>query len=372
MVALPSNRRLKRRASGTLARYVGLRVWWSMLAATALLTLLQVVFGYLAQISDLRGGYGAWEAVRHTLWRIPQILYETLPLGALIGTVMGLGSLATTSELVMMRASGQGVLRIVGWALRPALILAVLMLALAQWAVPPALERSENTKRQALGVNAIADVVGYWHRQGNQFAYVSRAYTDPQGRLTLEQTHIYQFDQARRLQAVQQAKSGYYKQSGRWQLEQIHQRQLSNAGQLQQSQRPALMWTSNIDPKLLQVSTADPDYLAPSQLYVMGHYLRNQGQLAGQYWLAFWQKMLAPFSVISMALVASAFIFGPLRSQSFGLRLVIALLTGLLLRYVQDFFGYASLIYRLPAWLMVALPIVATLVLGWYSLKRIK
>ncbi len=56
--------------------------------------------------------------------------------------------------------------------------------------------------------------------------------------------------------------------------------------------------------------------------------------------------------------MACSFIFGPLRQQSMGFRLVIALFIGLGFYYLQDFLGYASLVYApSPAW-FVLMPII--------------
>ncbi len=52
-----------------------------------------------------------------------------------------------------------------------------------------------------------------------------------------------------------------------------------------------------------------------------------------------------PLRSIALVVIAcSPFIFGPLRQQSMGFRLVIALFVGLAFFYLQDFLGYASLV----------------------------
>ena len=53
-----------------------------------------------------------------------------------------------------------------------------------------------------------------------------------------------------------------------------------------------------------------------------------------------------------------------------GFRLVIALFTGLGFFYLQDFLGYASLVYSpSPAW-FVFVPILLMFVVGGYLLQR--
>ena len=83
-----------------------------------------------------------------------------------------------------------------------------------------------------------------------------------------------------------------------------------------------------------------------------------------------WHKVGSPFALIALVLIACSFIFGALRQQSMGFRLVIALFTGLGFFYLQDFLGYASLVYSpSPAW-FVFVPIVLMLLVGGYLLRR--
>jgi lipopolysaccharide export system permease protein len=53
-----------------------------------------------------------------------------------------------------------------------------------------------------------------------------------------------------------------------------------------------------------------------------------------------------------------------------GLRIVVALLFGLLFSYVQDLVGFVSLATGFSPLLMVLLPIIASAILGGYLLKR--
>jgi lipopolysaccharide export system permease protein len=116
--------------------------------------------------------------------------------------------------------------------------------------------------------------------------------------------------------------------------------------------------------------TLDPEDLSPSQLVSFMGYMREYSQVPKTYELAFWQKVSSPLGLITLVLLACSFIFGPLRQQSMGFRLVIALFTGLGFFYLQDFLGYASLVYApSPAW-FVLIPILLMFGVGSYLLYR--
>ena len=85
-----------------IAKHVTRTTALAMLGATAVLSSLQVLFTYLGELGELKDGYGAWDAFLHGLWGAPNALYEILPSSALIGAVLGLGTLASNSANLML------------------------------------------------------------------------------------------------------------------------------------------------------------------------------------------------------------------------------------------------------------------------------
>ena len=119
-----------------VAKHVTKTTMLAMLGATAILSGLQILFTYLVELSSLKEGYSAWNALQYVLWGSPKYLYEILPISALIGAILGLGSMASNSELIVMRASGISLWRIVGWVMRSSLVLVILSFALSEFVVP--------------------------------------------------------------------------------------------------------------------------------------------------------------------------------------------------------------------------------------------
>jgi lipopolysaccharide export system permease protein len=68
--------------------------------------------------------YGLAEAMLFTLLSLPRYLYQLFPIATLIGALIGLGTLASRSELVAMRAAGVSVAQSRASALLGGLLLA--------------------------------------------------------------------------------------------------------------------------------------------------------------------------------------------------------------------------------------------------------
>lgn len=348
-----------------VAKHVTKTTVLAMLGATAVLSVLQILFTYLGELSDLKQGYTAWNALQYVLWGAPRYLYEILPIAALIGAVLGLGSMASNSELIVMRAAGISLWRIVGWVMRSAMLLVVLSFLLTQFVIPYTNEQAKSIKSHR-SVASLGEVNGYWTREGQRFIYID--YANSQG--TLKQVQVLDFDEKYHLNSVVNAEQGQFLKEGHWNLKNSAQVNLLDNGQAQVVNKSQQDLALALQPKYVHMVTINPEDLAPTQLLSFMQYMHEYSQVPKTYLLAFWKNIGSPFALLALVLIACSFIFGPLRQQSMGFRLVIALFVGLGFYYIQDFLGYASLVYApSPAW-FVFLPIVLMFGIGSYLLYR--
>lgn len=348
-----------------VAKHVTKTTALAMLGTTIVLVILQVLFSYLGELSNLKAGYNAWQAFLYVLWGAPRYLYEILPISALIGAILGLGTLASNSELIVMRSVGISLWRIVGWVIRSALVLVLLSFALSEWVVPYTNERANSVKSHQ-SVAALGEVRGYWSREGQRFIYVD--YANSQGQL--KRIQVVDFDDNYRLKSVTNAEQGQFVRDGQWLLDHSQQMSIQPQGDAVLANAAEQPFSLALQPKYVHMVTIDPEDLSFSQLVSFMNYMNEYSQIPKTYQLAFWKKVASPFALITLVLIACSFIFGPLRQQSMGFRLVIALFIGLGFYYLQDFLGYASLVYTpSPAWFVLG-PIVLMFVAGSYLLYR--
>lgn len=361
---------------GILPRYVIRSALLAMVGAVVGLWLLQMVFAYLSELENLSDTYTFVHALQFILYRSPYFLVQFIPTGALLGAVIGLGLLAGNSELVVMRAGGVSIYRIIGWVMIPAFLFVLVSLGINQFILP-----ITNQKASAI-VGHVADtklisVQGYWtvNRQddGMDITYIS--YADNTGKLG--QTKRYHLDNHANLTHALTAQTGEYQhkyqsknQDGyTWRLNNVSQITIDGAGVVREYQDSSQLALS-IAPTDVHLLTTDADDLSLSDLYAHQRLMREQGGRSLRHELAFWQKLLSPFAVLSLVLVASSFVFGSLRSQGLGIRVVMALLTGLLFSYLTDLSGFVALASGISPLVMAILPILVSALFGMWFLQR--
>ena len=88
-------------------RYIAKTVILDTLMVLFSLMLLRTLFAFIDESSDIgKGDYQFIDALYFSTLQLPARLYELFPVSALIGGLVGIGRLASNSELIVMRASG--------------------------------------------------------------------------------------------------------------------------------------------------------------------------------------------------------------------------------------------------------------------------
>src|SRR5690606_18240177 len=106
-----------------LSRHVSATVLMSILTVLLVVVSLDAMAAIIDGIGDLKGDYGFWAMLLHVFITLPGSIYQNLPFSALIGCLIGLGMLASNSELVVMRAAGISLLRVFSFVLKPVVAL---------------------------------------------------------------------------------------------------------------------------------------------------------------------------------------------------------------------------------------------------------
>ncbi|MEL0169239.1 MAG: LPS export ABC transporter permease LptG [Pseudomonadaceae bacterium] len=348
-----------------LDRHIGSSVLFSILVVLAVILGLDLLFSYINELDDLKGGYGAAQALSYTLLSVPRRIHDLLPLAALVGCLVGLGTLASNSELTVMRSAGVSIARITGAVMKPLLVLMVLGVLIGEYVAPYSENMAASRKAIAVGSNEALKSKGLWHREGNDFLHINAV--QPNG--VLYGVTRYRFDDQRHLLEASFASRASVQEDD-WLMEDVRSTQFAESGESSVTVNLQERWNIHLSPELLKVVVLDADALPLTGIWQYQKYLANQGLDNHPYWLAFWKKLFQPLATAALVFVAVSFVFGPLRSVTMGQRLFTGVLVGFVFQIGQDLLGPSSLVFGFSPLIAVLLPIGVLIVLGAYLLRR--
>ena len=348
-----------------LDRYIGAQVFVAILGGLGIIVGLALLFAFIDELGDVEGGYSLLDASWYVLLTAPRRLYEMLPMAALIGCLIGLGSLASNSELTIMRAAGVSIGRIVWAVMKPMLVLMLVGVLIGEYLAPYTENQAQASRAMAQGGGEAQTAKrGLWHRQGHEYVHINAV--QPNG--VLFGVTRYRFDENKRMLSASFARRAQY-EGDHWQLEEVattHFQERSSEVIKQDRER----WDVELTPQLLGTVVLAPDALSITGLWGYIHYLAEQGLNNSQYWLSFWTKVLQPLVTAALVLMAISFIFGPLRSVTLGQRVFTGVLVGFVFRIAQDLLGPSSLVFGFSPLFAVLIPAGICALAGIWLLRR--
>jgi lipopolysaccharide export system permease protein len=343
----------------------------TILLSTSLVTaVLLVLFAFVVVVDALpdvgRGNFGMYELIRYVVLSQPRKIYELAPVICLIGTIMGLSTLALGSELIALRAAGYSIARIIWASIKIAMIFVLAVVLWGELVVPVSENLAQTGRAMALNQGLQKKGSGLWLRDGSTIVNVSEILPD----LTLLRVNMYDLDENLRLRGQTFAQRARYEQAG-WRLEEARESRIDTQ-RIEIGSASSRLWQTRLTPEVVSAFAVKPEALSMVQLSrYIGHLERNH-QDHGRYSLTLWQKLLMPAAILIMVVLASPFVFRPIRSGGLAQRIFIGIMLGLAFVIVGRSFGFFALIYGLPPVAGAVLPVATFLAIAVLMVRRIR
>lgn len=347
-----------------ITHYVSRSVFTAIALTLLVFLALDFIFGLISQLEKVTEHYTAFEAFKYMLFTMPRRLYDYIPYSCLIGCLAGLGLLASSSELTIIRAAGVSVKRIAWMALRPAMVFIVIAMAVGEFVAPYTEQMADNRRNFLRYNNTQKAPQNMWNREGKEFMYVNAVL--PSG--VIYGLTRYYFNDRHQLESASFTRQATY-QNNYWQEEDISITHLTG-DVIRNEMIPARRWETNLTPNLFNILVLAPEDISLRNLHYYIDYLDKQNLTSSSYSLAFWQKTLQPLATAALVLVAISFIFGPLRSVTMGQRIFTGVVFGIVFLLLQNLLGPSSIVFGFPPLIAVMIPIALCVALGIYLLNR--
>jgi len=349
-----------------LDTYIGRTLITTTTLVLTVLVGLSSILKYVDQLRKVgRGSYDLVDAGLYVLFSMPRDLEMFFPVAALLGALIGLGMLASNSELVVMQAAGWSKLSILGAVMKTAVPLVIVMMAVGEWVVPIAEQTAKELRTNALsGGSLISAKRGTWAKDGADFVYIGHIVNPSQ----LNNVTQYHFGDDGQLHTVTHYGKASY-QDGHWQTSDVSKSRFFES-EIRGKTLDSSEWQSTLTPDKLSVVTVKPESLSIQGLSEYLDYLRDGKQETARYELALWRKLLQPLAVAVMMLLALSFIFGPLRNTSMGARIIMGVVAGFGFNMADQLFGPMAIVFELPAVVAAALPSLLFVLIAVWLLRR--
>jgi len=342
-----------------LSRYVMRTVFLSTLLIAGILSGLYIIFTFIAELGDVgHGTYTLLSALEYVLLGLPNNLYLIMPIAGLLGALVGLGLLASHSELLIMRAAGLSISKIsigVGIA---GFLLALLTFVFGAF-LGPWLQREGAFLKQSAeqGQSFSWSSSTLWLKDGHSFIYIGQI--DSDGMLENVVKYDLNLNNTALLQVVRAPKALY--QKDHWIL---FQPEITTESQTKITQKTLdfINWQSTASPALLSLIASSAENLTlPGLIHFIRYQIQN-GLDSSAYELKLWRLVFQPVSVLILMLIALPFVFGPARSKALGWQFGFGLGFGLIFFFIDRFFGAFSEVYHLSPFIGASLPCLIMLI----------
>lgn len=352
---------------------VGVTVLGSLLTTWLVLTGFDVVTQLLRQLGFVgRNGFTTFDAISYVLVTVPRRLYEYFIFAAVIGGLMGLGSLAGNGELTALRAAGMSRLRIAASAAGVVALLTVGVTIMGETAAPWGDLKAQAIQLRMKANNlGLSGTTGLWARDGNRVINAKATLIkQAQGHnvVQLADVRVFTLTPDGQVSRFDWAKTA--ENDGRqWTLQGVRSTTL-DAGGTHTTTVASEPWDSHLNPRVLEQSVIQPQYLPMRDLHRNMTYLERNGQNPGVYAVTFWGRVLYPLNTLVLVLCAMPFAFGALRSGGLGKRIFVGILLAIGWYFLQKALVNFATIYGVPPLPANLLPALVLALGAWLYFRK--
>ncbi len=349
-----------------LDRYIGRSIFTTSLLVLVVLLSLTAVFSFIRELDDVgRERYHLSTAALYILFRMPASAYELFAPSVLLGSLLGLGAMATHSELVVMRAAGISIPRIIRSVLQVGMLLMVAVAVLGEFIAPKAEQYAQDIRLSALSKKvSVGSETGLWLRSDNLYINVKTVMPD----LSLLNLSLFSFEE-NKLDYSMTAKRAFQTPDNKWLLQDVSYTEFgenrTTVRRVKQEIRDEL-----VRPQLLQNLTVDPETLSAQNLFRQVSYMKKNSLDSDRIQLALWSKLTNPLATLVMLMLSVPFVFASQRGGGAGQKIFIGIMLGIGYIMATRLFTHMGLVYGFPPVISAMAPLLLFLAIAVIGIRR--
>jgi lipopolysaccharide export system permease protein len=328
-------------------------------------------FNFLEELDSIgKADYTTLEAIKYILLQMPELAYKQASPVILLGCVLGMGHLATTNQLVVLRASGNSILKLSAITIKIALTFVIVILAFGEFFVPLASEEGEKVRAKALGQSfALQSREGFWIREGDNYINVinnidGSSFTD---------VTIYQVSPSNKIETIITSESVDFVGTTTLAMKNaniISLNEIDNSIEITSNKRNNYNKIVSFDRDVIESLKKEPKELTTRKIYKHIQFLDDNKQASSIYKVELYKRLIKPVTLVAMILLAMLFIFGFNRDVSLGRKIFFGITLGLSFEMLSRVGSALSLSINLSPLMSAVLPTLVIIVLAIVLLSR--
>jgi len=367
---------------GILDRYIGRAILTTSMLVLLTLVALAGIFGFISEIEHVgKGNYTLANALQYIFLTLPSKAYLLFAPAVLLGSLLGLGAMASNSELTVMRAAGISNGRIIRAVLMTGIALMLLIAVLGETVMPKAEQIAEEIRLTALDERlSVKGRNGLWIKSGARYVNISTIMPD----FTLLGVNIHEFDGVTLVRSIKAARAiqTTSENAKDWLLQEVEFSQF-DATNVQSALKEEQLWSEIVGkssqggqlPNLISVDVlkslkGSTESLSARNLYDQIQYLKENQLDSRNIELAFWTKIASPLATIVMLMLSLPFVFASQRSGGAGQKIFIGIMLGIVYVLVNKLLTQLALSNGMSPLVSAALPLICFLVIAILGIQR--
>jgi lipopolysaccharide export system permease protein len=339
----------------------------AMPTALVLLVLLSLS-GFVSFIGELHdvgeGDYTLYLAAKYSLLKLPGMASSLMPVCVLLGSLLGLGALASSSELIVMRSAGVSIYRLAQSVALAGFTLAILGGVVSEYMGPQLDLYARQMKAMAKSNSADITDANAWLRNGDLIFNIRPS----RGGRGFGGVYTFRLGSSGSLTGIGRGDSA--EEDSGWSISDYQESRMGDDGVKISTEfdNEKLVYLKD----LLSITAVRQSSLTAAELWSYVQYLKNNGLKSDRYEIAFWSRVSAVFGILAMAMLALPFATGSLRSAGTGARMVIGVLIGLGYFLLTQTLADSGAVFNLSPILVAWFPTALLFVVVCVGLSRVR
>jgi len=318
-------------------------------------------FNFLSEMNSIgQVNYTMLEALRYIILQMPEVVYKHASPVILLGCVLGMGHLATTNQLLVLRISGVSIFKLTLFTIKTALVFVIVAIAIGEIFAPLASEEAERGRSKALDI-AIASQSqeGFWIRDGESFINVQ---TNIDGE-TFKDVTIIEVNSSNKISTVMTSEVAIFdgKSMNMKNTDIFYIDDSKEIDEISLNKPNFYNKAVSFDQDLIDSLKKEPEELTTWNIWKQMRFLTDNKLRSGIFEVEFYKRLIKPITLVAMILLAMLFIFGSTRDVTLGRKIFFGIALGLSFELLSRIGGAMALSFDFNPVLSAVLPTIVVM-----------